>query len=286
MLYFINQFKLQPGNVLIMSLLLLATGIAGALAVAVLVISEVRQSSAMDSGLVAYFSAESGLEKIIYDVRQRNICSEPNNCDYNNQYQDCLLPQVYPTTNECAGNNIGCTQIKCQQQIGPATILEVPILDTNDTFQLDLDPADGVEGFIFNWNQPFGADPLSLPLLEVSYVMVDNSGLSQIFRPNSGVPYNCNANEEGVCQSVNNESGNYPFAGTVYQLRLKALRGKIVNLKISPKPPGVTLLNYLDVKSRGEKSSIQQILRTIVPRNLPVYGFPDYVIFSEQTIVK
>ncbi len=279
---------------LIMSLLLLASGIAGGLAIAILVISEVRQSSAIDSGLVSYFSAESGLEESIYDIRQKDICGNLTNCQ-NTDYQNCDLPNINNTSlcSTSSNINIGCAPVDCNKQIQPTKILPVGTLGMNDTFQIDIDPSmdAALRGFRFFWKKPTSEPE---PLLEVSYVVINTTNSNtEVVRPNLNMPYKCKAADlESVdCESIINSVDNneLPFSQSnlqLYQLRLKALRNNIPELTVGVLPEDAELSNYLDVRSKGEYSNIQQILRTQIPRNLPVVGLPDYVIFSEETIIK
>lgn len=286
--------KFQSGNVLLLSLLMLAGGIAGALAVAVVVISELKQSSAADQGLVAFFDAESGLEQSIYDIRQTNLCDDPTKCkDDSNDYTNCDLPAV--TASSCLVGTSGCLIPDCEKNIQPISRMEVN-LEPNDTFQIDLDPSIDTEvsGFRFsNWSHAPGIYQLEAPLLEISYVVIGVDNLTSIYRPQGGRPYECTIAEgtdNCANSSIDNFGGEYP-PGSVYQVRVKALRGQIFNLLISPlddqgRDNTIRLSNYLDVKSKGQRGSVQQILRTTIPKNLPVYGFPDYVVFSEEPIVK
>ncbi len=273
----------RPGNILLLALLMLAGGLVGGLTVAALVVGELRQAKALDNGLVAYAQAESGLEQALYNIRQAKVCdSGPCN---DTAYVTCSLP---PGT---AGN----TTAACNRKISPATLLSVPYLDTNQNFQLDFSPplvascATPVSIAVNQWNRT--ALTGAQPALEISYIdQVPGAVSTRVYRPGLGLPNDCGATTANPqCSAINFA---FPFNcgdegdGTqLYQVRVKALTAPVSDLsfQLSGASSGS---NYLDIWSQGAQSGTTQTLKTTVPKNPPAYGFSDYVIFSEQDIVK
>lgn len=272
--FFHKSSNLPQGNVLLLALLILASGIVGGLSVAVLVIGDLKQAKTIDDGLIAYYDAEGGLEQSLYDIRKVKICDQAGECN-KNSYSDCVSPINSITTN---------TQgvLKCQKQIGPAEKIQIPYLEKDKTVQLDLDPINNVESIQVSWG--YNISNLQ-PLLEITYVNIDDNGDTTIYRPVNGVPNMCNG-AEGICNVVSlilpgETSTHNP---KTYQVRFKALGSSIIDLILTPNILGLD--SYIDVKSKGERAKTATILQTIIPKQTPAYGFSDYVIFSEQDIVK
>lgn len=60
----------SPGIILVASLLMMAALLAIALAFAVFILSDLRQAAATDNAIVAYYGAESGLERALFLLRR------------------------------------------------------------------------------------------------------------------------------------------------------------------------------------------------------------------------
>ncbi|MFH1112192.1 MAG: hypothetical protein V1712_03980 [Patescibacteria group bacterium] len=257
------------GNVLLLALLLLASGIVGGLTVAVLVISELRQASSIDNALVAYADAETGLEQTLYNVRQTDTPVSGR--------QDGLV------FNNCSAS------ANCAVNINPTYQIYIPLLKKDETFQLDLEPGvDNIEDLTIYWSEAVASEN---PNLEITFINKSNDGF-EVLKPQAGLPYSCNfTNTAGECLETAttpitfSSAGSFLSVARTYQVRFKALANNIINLQIQP-DAGKKFSHYLDVKSRSQKSGVRQILQTNIPSQLPAYGFADYVLFTEQAIVK
>ncbi len=269
----------RPGNILLLALLLLAGGIVGGLTVGTLVVADLRQARAIDNGLVAYSQAESGLEESLYDIRQASLCDQANTCA-DTSYQSCALPT------STASN----TTLQCKRKISPASIVQLPYLDVDQNFQLDFNPAVPSTTVIVNWGRDRRLVPD--PQLEISFLESYTSGGQtklRVYRQNLGFPYLCSPAQVGdtACTS-------YPllFPGpgetgqnlSLYQVRVRALKAPVVGLQLNSS--ATSSAGYLDVWGQGKEGSTTQTLQTTIPRRAPAYGISDYVIFSEQDIVK
>lgn len=278
---FYNDFPRQlfnwpRGNVLLLALLILASGIVGGLSVAVLVIGDLKQAKTIDDGLIAYYDAESGLEQSLYDIRKVKICDQTGNKCNNSSYINCASPTIHSINSNMPG------VLKCQRQIGPAERIRIPYLDKDKTVQLDLDPTNNVESIQVSWGYNT-SNPQ--PLLEITYINIDDNGNTTIFRPVNGVPSICDG-VGGICAVVSlNLPGEIDTDNPkTYQVRFKALTSPIIGLTLTPNISGLD--SYIDVKSKGERAKTTTVLQTIIPKQTPAYGFSDYVIFSEQDIIK
>lgn len=284
------------GNILLLALLLLAGGIIGGLTVAVLVVGELRQSKALDSGIVAYHAAESAVEERLYAIRQQDIC-ETGSCLTAPEGETCRF-HSYGTINSCTSTNQpGCAKVSCERQyVTPSAEINLARLPKAQTFQLDLVASDNLTGVIVTWSRPSGVLPQD-PLLDVAYVLPnpnpgsdpgEEEGLTQVVKLDAGIPYACSVTSGDACTALNLPvTGEPEFEGQpVYQVRIKALGTDVVNLTLTPVGGEEQFSSYLAVRAKGELSSTAQTVETSIPSQVPAYGFADYVIFSEADIVK
>lgn len=296
-----TMFHRPRGNVILLAIFILSGGIVGALTVALIVVSELRQARNLDNSLVAHYGAESGLEQSLYEVRKSSLCMGGTSCS-DADYQNVNLPAG--AAGACSGGAPGCTPQAYGRKISPPTVQQVASLKENDTFQLDLDPT--IQQLRVLW---LPADPGHLPYLEVSYVVGFNPPLAggvttQVCRPNIGAlfaPYSCFLGPTHPTTCYYPSSATSPLllnvaslaetdcttGGTLQQVRFKALQADITPLTLEvAQPAGTGIGTYVEVKSRRTEGAATQNLQTVIPKQVPVYGFTDYVVFSEQDIVK
>jgi len=276
-----KNFKNRSGNIMLLALLMLAGGIVSGIVISVLVVSEVRQAYTLDSSLVAYYMAEGGLEEKLYDIRVEEACAGTGVCD-DADYVPC----------DAGG--------ACDVKVNPAKAITAPLIKEDETFQIDLRPSDDIGSISIAWNKK-----TLEPDLSISFINLPASNDLYVCRPNDGLPESCDDGDgDGVCAGLVFESQDFLqgcggslfayAAGESQQLRLKALVDDILQLKITPQVSAGNTCNdepctfsyYLDVASRGDSGRVRYEVKTIVPSQVPSYGFPDYVIFSQQEIVK
>jgi len=266
--------KLPTGNVLLLALMMMASAIIGALGISFLVVSQLRQAKAIDNSMAAYVSAEGGLEQSLYDIRKTSLCD--TGCTIENE--NCLT---------------SLSDAKCQRTIKPAEILSLDYLAVDDIYQLDLGENNAITKVnITSW-EAISAVDADKPQLEVSYMLItdlpdlDNPDSKfKVYRPNSNAPYECVHEPDLVrCNPIVLDKSVIPNQNdTIYQIRFRALDAPIKNMRISIEGGG--LQNYYTVQAFGTKNNTEQSLTAQVPKNAPAYGLADYVIFSEQDIIK
>ena len=280
MKYFFNIGKNRPGNIMLLALLMLAGGIVSGIVISVLVVSEVRQAYTLDSSLLAYYTAEGGLEEKLYDIRIKEACTGANVCD-DADYVDCDA------------------DASCKVKVNPAAHITTPLIKEDETFQIDLRPGDDIGKLAIQWYKKNVE-----PSLSVSFINLPSTNNLYVCRPDDGVPIPCNDTADNKCTDIEFESENFSdgcsanlfaySAGETQQMRLKAFNDDILQLQITPSTFGINNCNggdcvfsyYLDVASRGDSGRVRYEVKTVVPSQVPAYGFPDYVIFSQQEIVK
>ncbi|MBU1037034.1 pilus assembly PilX N-terminal domain-containing protein [Patescibacteria group bacterium] len=73
------RYKKESGAILILALLIMSVVITVSLGASLLVISETKQSRQLDQSVMAYYAAESGVERALYQVRKQDFDREEFN---------------------------------------------------------------------------------------------------------------------------------------------------------------------------------------------------------------
>lgn len=266
----------QNGTVILLALLVMTGMITIGLATATLVLNEIQQSSQLDKSMVAFYAAESAVEKGIYQVRKQEFVTGeeekilPNNASYLMITDDA---EDYLVTN----------------------------LLKDQTLQLDLYipgsllPLDSpVKSLGFSWSD----DPGSW--LEVRWVAWTTLG---VLNPEVTGAERGKKIPPGDDQIINLDVNDY-----LYKVRITARYADVSNLEIvaydqvNPNPtdcgtpgPGsdcqTPIPGRIKIKGLGEypnnsPSAAKQAILVTLPQISPLSGLYDYVIFSEDPVVK
>lgn len=260
MINLINKIKSQKGNVLLLTLLLLASLIATVTLLSRVFLNELRMSTNIDHSLMAYYAAEESTEQGLYLVRKTSTTLD-----------DLLDSKVIE-------NNA-----TWERYLESDITSIIGDIERNKSIQIDLyDPDNpsapsGVESLQINWVN-LGS------WIEVSIVewtpgaTVDYSDITVKFQ-----------------YPADNAVINFFNAAKDYRVTIKALYDDVDDLEIiaydadngaagagSP----VDIGNYITMTSVGEFGQSQQAIEVVIPRKAPVLGLFDYVIFSEESIIK
>jgi len=295
--------KEQNGSVLLYSLLVISLITAIAIIISIIVVNEIRLTSAASNGVQAYYAAESGIEKGLYAVKVYRSDQEvdlqqaanaisafiennfENNASFENMKTDFITAKV---ENVFVEEN---------------DYIQIDYYDVSDP--LNPDPDNIVYGIRVRND---GDDPATWA--EVSWTAWDDQGVlgtstiakkvigpSDLSRPN-GWPINN--------LDVFSEDDTTGFDGMPvgYRVRIKALKaipsevgeGNLSSLTVIPysvSPQIATdsdiitdLPTQLVIKSVGDRNDFKQSLVATVPWQLPLFGLYDYVLFSESEILK
>lgn len=286
---------------LLLTMIILASILAGVVGIAVLIIRELQLSRNVNNSIYAYYAAESGVERGLYDIldqrrRGNNLVGtitalKENFGSFNNQ--------------DLSTSGNGASWDTSQAEKKPFD-MEVAVLNQDQSVQFSLfDPddfsepglePDGVDFAHFEWEEPE-----SLSTLQVEITIFE-------LNKETGEP----------CQSVRKEL--YPISPDlidieldvdpiavqaggqcfgpgidIFQVRVKALNDKMYNFKLTPfdsATPALELTgehgiaNGIWLKSVGQFSKSKQAILMQIPWNLAASGFLDYVIFSEEPFEK
>ncbi len=260
----------EAGNVLLLSLFVLSTILIGATALSAIVLRDLKIARTLDEGGEAYYAAETGIEGALYDLRKTD-----------------LTPSGIPGAGALSS---GASFIR--QVIPGEPVYTVPLLKKDDFTEFNLlDPdnlqnSPGIEALRFNWTDTCGGlSGAELSYAEwpvgASFVWPTGGSYTGTFwkfrhQSSEGLPWL----KADTIAATNN-----------YRMRLKADNCDLVNLEVRAYSDDAgtiarDLPSRITIHSTGSAGRANQTLQAQIPRLAPLSGIWDYVIFSEQAIVK
>ncbi|MFA6098830.1 MAG: pilus assembly PilX N-terminal domain-containing protein [Patescibacteria group bacterium] len=276
----------NQGAVLLYALLIMSLITAIALTVSIIVVNELALTSTASNSTMAYYAAESGIERGLFTVK----IMRADNSNNLTQTVTAILAQAdnfsSVQSNNASYSNAGTS--KKSTQIENENILENKYVQA-DYYDIDnsLNPLFTVESIrIINEGDNLGS------WADVSWTAWNENGLlgysdraRRIIGPTdlkmvNGYPINLNVFTD--------------ITPTGYRLRIKAMSGDLSDLTVTPfkQPNGVDPLSADDlpsqilIKSVGTRGNFKQSLTAQVPWKVPLFGLYDYVLFSEGEIYK
>lgn len=245
------------GNVLLLALFVMSSILLGGMAVGTLVLREIRAARSADAAQVAYYAAESGNERALYEIRKlgispRELAAEAdlaNGASYKREIVQEPAP-IYTT-------------------IPRDGVYELVLYDP-----AAIPPSGGVAQLIIDWNAICGASSV----IEISSVT---------FEPGVGWTPSITkfryANDGPVTYALTNPGSN------AARVRLKAERCDAENVRIDAVDGAGAPVAFPDrvaIVSTGEYRGTRQASQVIAPTVTTLSGLFDFVLFSECEIVK
>ncbi|NUM25518.1 MAG: hypothetical protein HUU49_02720 [Candidatus Buchananbacteria bacterium] len=305
--------KKQSGMVLILAILIIASVLATAVVFSNLIISEIRQSRLIDQSIQSYYLAESGAERALYETRRKEAV-KPEDCSKIQSGSTCQITGYCSLTTP--SNSVPCISLNegnlsglpGQWDIAVTNEKQVSIfLNIGESFQIDLFNPYQVAGF------EVGMESFEITGTPGSTLAAELSNVTWLV----GGTLDCNPNvftppEPAITRGdiIINSSGSSTYLVNVYSgdpsinpncsyiLRVSnsilpdAAAGQF-NLSIFNKATDVDpISNRLDIPSRliinsqADFGSSHQELKVRTPIRPPLSGLYDFVIFSEEEIVK
>ena len=265
--------KQQSGTVLLLAMLVMASVVTVSVGTTTLIISEIQQSVKLDQSIIAYYAAESGVERSLFEARQKEF--------------DPVALNVLTKTLD---NNSDFQLVASSTE----DVLYTTLIE-DDSYQFDLYDPNSFDQL----ENPIKAIGLSwdgeASWLDVNWTCWNTTG-------NLGEPKSATyARQVGTVYINLYESPSC----ILYRVRLIARHADANNIQIkaySELDPVATCGNpptscqsaipaRVRVKGVGrfpagsDQASRQAILVTM-PQKSPLYGLYDYVLFSEDDIKK
>lgn len=253
-----------------MILLIIGTVTPISLFISRIILNNLLNSRNIDSSALAYYAAESGIEKNLYAIRKSDYGIEYLKTDsfYNSGFlgNDSTW---YLDLDECVGSK---SEINIQE------------IKKDNSHQIDLyNPDDSltsqnIRSLRIEWSGDPGSE------LEVTWSSWKNGN----FTANTNKRFFTNA-ESPIIMNLSTIENN---AANIYRLRLKALYNNIydINLRTYSLDDGLgeqtNIPSIITLKSVGEFSNNKQAVKVEMSRRSPVSGIWDFVIFSQDDIIK
>ena len=315
----VHKAKQQSGMVLILSILIVAAVLATVAIFSNLIIREIFQSRLVDQSIQSYYLAESGTERTLYQTRKREAipdcaivgsgaCNDNGFCPVDTDHDGLQNDIPCITTNQGA---LGA-QMKGDWNVVVSHERSMPIfLQPGGSFQFDLfSPYLGAD-FISNLNAiKIQSDPTSNPNNNLSDFKLYGQLTNLSWLVNGSPTCPVVANQRAILQDF--------IVGSSHQAVVTGLVGNGINQNcsytfriIDPLPAGGGLSgkytvslhslqnggvptdqNQIDIPSRlildssATVGNSYQTVRAKTPIRPPLSGLYDFVLFSEEKVVK
>ena len=254
----------QEGSLLLMSMLVLSGIASAAGTVSILTLQNLRQAVNVDQAGLAYYAAESGVEDSLYELRKKETSVA------------ALLAPGFATGS--LSNSATWTR-----SIVSASPTLTKTVARNDFWEVNLYNPDAslsalaapIKSVRLAWT---GAGP---EWLEVEIAAWDTDGnilpsTTQLFS---------SASNPALVNLQN-------LTTVLYRLRLKALYGDLTDLTVTAFADlngvgaPVDIPAQINITATGSFNDVKQALRATMPHRSPLSGVFEYVIFTEDDLIK
>jgi hypothetical protein len=265
-----TKFVSNSGTAILLAVLVMSTILTAALATSKLVLNEVTQSTQIDHSMIAFYAAESALEKGLFQVRQKD-----------------LSVSTVDQTHEVFNNDAAYTLTAKDTENVLYTSLA-----PNESYQIDLFNPNSLAD-LTNPIKAIGVDFTGNSWLEVKWVSWLTNG--EINPPES---LSLTENDSKYVQLLTNNVYLYRVRfinsglNQLNNIIIKAYNDvdPVANCPILtecqvPIPARVSLDAVGRFPDNSNEPSQQRIYVTM-PEKSPISGLYDYVLYSEESIVK
>lgn len=250
----------EQGSLLLMSMLILSGIVTAASTTGIVTIQNLRQSIAVDQGLVAFYAAESSIENGLYELRKKETAVS-------------ALPASGTLTNTATWERtVTNTVPSLESDISRNDFWEINLYDPDNSLSVLSNPIKSIK---IAWTGP-GTEWLEAEVEPWTTGGVLGSPVKSLFS---------SASNPAVV--------NLQDATTVlYRLRLKALYSNITDATItawSGLDGGGSQVNIpaqITMIATGSFRRTKQAVRATMPHRSPLSGVFDYVLFAEDDLVK
>lgn len=284
----------QRGVVLLLSLLILAVVTAIGLGVTVIIVGELRLSATTRNGTLAFYAAESGIERALYTVKRfrpdATACLDNASCPTGPDTVSTIQSftgfgfsngATYDTSGTASGSASFTANLP-QDTVSQVDIYNVDdSLNVSDTFDVKSVKVKCCAG-------PAGSEWAEVSWTGWARDIADGS-IKWSQKPKSKFISDSNLKSE------NGFSIDLPLDDLVayvpagYRLRVKSVYADITNLTLKAFDSGGNekeIPARVVVKSVGSVGDVKQALLADLPWKIPLGGLFDYVLFSEETLAK
>lgn len=246
----------------------MATVVAASVGMSSLILNSLQQTRIIDAAIASYYAAETGIEDGMYAARRLD-----------------RVPDSVSTAVFAGGGTSGAKWTRTVTDREDVIYMTLP----RDSFvELALyDPAVGTT------SENIGRIEINMP--PSTPWTVNCAGPSSLVA--SVIGWNTGANNANIIQNSYTGTGgtasfSIPNPAALNRVRLRAQGCDIEGLQIrgydDAVPPGTLkpLPGRIKIDSRGTYAGVEQRLTATLPRQTPLSGVYDFVIFSECSLVK
>jgi hypothetical protein len=246
------------GNVLLFALMIMSSVVISVSGLTSIIISALQQARAIDDAIVAHYAAESGIEEAVYRHRRDGIMPT-----------SVTTPQLL--TNQAAWTRsvTPSEPVLYAGTVPQDSFVEIALYDPDQSTT-----ATNIARVDATWTDSCG----DCTIVEASMVDWDATGGAVVWNPNPAV-HKFNGGMASLSAA----------AGKLYRLRLIARNADLQNVQVRAYDSGGAALDVpgrVRIESSGKFGKVQQVLTVTMPRQTPLSGLYDYVIFSECSLVK
>lgn len=258
--------KNQEGSILVISVLIMSIMGVIVFSLSTYVIRQIDFSHNLDNAMLAYYAAESSMEEALYDVRKSDSVKLSEDGVFSNKVNWRRV--IVPVKDD----------------------LTFPIIEKNKFVQLDLFDTDdlscssGVETSIYcdwesmllTWEGDGGLQVTITSWARDSEISFDPDSLNEVKYISASSSWLINE----LDSSMN------------HRVKIKAVTDDVSDVKVTLFKEDnafggvVPVPNFLTIKGEGISGKNHQVLTVTVPRKAPLSSLYDYVLFSEEDIVK
>jgi hypothetical protein len=271
----------KKGNVLLLSLLVMAGIMTAGLGIGAIILNEIKQSRNIDFSALAYYAAETGVEQALYKLRKEEavlncpagICDANGFCTLGDN-ESCLKNSGNLSNSSFWNRVVTDKEWQIYGKIKKDETLQVDLYDPDGTSSA------GVESLKIQWTPQCVAPAVSN--LEVGYIA---------WNPATG--WSADTEKRFKYSSLVAPVTNNGFgAAKSYRVRIKSLYCDAANVTVTAwgndnaAVPQVQIPARVVLNSTGQYGNLRQAIKMTMPRKSPMSGLYDYVLFSECSLVK
>lgn len=272
--------KKQDGTALLMALMIMSGLVVAGFTLGSIVINELRQSRRLDQAIVAYYAAEAGAEKLVFDwrdTRDETLFSSPR-CDETSTIGwTCDMSTAEPIT-------------QLDFSLKEMEVEQIPLYLPNA-----LGSPSKAESMTIEWQDAdIGPGNIAEPWLEITLLGWDANDGSVNYEADKEIikkVYTCSYADTNFpdCDIITMND----FINTDgYIVRIRPLYDDVVNVRVKfyENDNGVNDLDLNPFIKRadftGEFGGIKQGIRVQFPVVSPAASMFDFVLFTEQSLLK
>jgi hypothetical protein len=277
----------QQGTILLLALLIMSGLVVGGFILGSVVVSELRQSRQLDYAIVAYYAAESGAEKLLFDWRETR-CTD-----------DCFTNDQLFSNQSCSEtSDIGWRcEMSTDQKVTQISFTLAQMQVEQIPLYLPFDPShrSGAEAMKIFW-QDANLQNNREPWLEVSILgwpaatSVNYNNAREIVKR----VYKCSQSNinQPYCANITINELRQAYS---YIVRIRPLYDDVENVRVKfykvdnsdNDSDLLDLSNFIKVANfTGIYQGIKQGIRVQFPVVNPSSAMFDFVLFSEESLLK